>query len=169
MELSLLDYLVMWWSGVCIGFVCLRVFVNASWGLNADKQMPTVGASSYNVAFLSHTSLPPYRPTPGHTMGVLERGKQIFMIHFIFNKLIMFCVLHPWGILKWLSHSSVMLLIDRGRKGAQEGGMIEGTREGCGGWGMAMGQIRQSWNNCLNKIPTVFFLDRAVKTLRQTG
>lgn len=37
-----------------------------------------------------------------------------------------------------------MLLIDGGRKGAEEGGMRKGTGGRCGGWGIAVGRIRQS-------------------------
>lgn len=51
------------------------------------------------------------------------------MIPSLFNKLIKHYVLHPTAMLKLLSHSSVMLLIDGGKKGAQEGRMMkEGTR-----------------------------------------
>lgn len=48
-------------------------------------------------------------------------GKWISNILSIFNKLIKRCVLHPEAILKWLSHSSVMPLIDGGRKGSSGG------------------------------------------------
>lgn len=126
---------------VCVcACVCLSVFVNVSQGLNDGKQMPAVGASTYNPA-----SLPPEITTPRYHLagphlvtpsGCWREGKWISMIPSLFNKLIKHCAMHPEAILKWLSHSSVMLLIDGGRKGAQEGGtMEEGTRERCGGDG----------------------------------
>lgn len=156
MELSLLDCLVMWLSRVCMHCVWQCVFVNASWGLNDDKQMPAVGASTHNLASLpgeitaQHLCATLQAHTWLHCGGVLERGKWISLIPSLFNKLIKLSVLHPEAILKWLSHSSVMLLIDGGRKGAQEGGtMKEGTAERCGGRGMEKGQIRQSWNSCV--------------------
>lgn len=146
------------WVGCVCVCVCLCVFVNVNWDLNDDKQMPAIGASTHNLALLppeittQNTSVPPCRPTPGYTVGVLERerGKWISMIPSLFNKLIKHFVLHPEVILKWLSHSSVMLLIDRGWKGAQKRGtMKEGAKEKFGGHRMAKGQIRQSWNSCV--------------------
>lgn len=109
-----------------------------------------------------NTSVPPCEPTPGYTVGVLERGENEFsMIPSLFNKLIKHCVLHPEAILKWLSHSSVMLLIDGGGMGVQEGGTTEeGTREM---WGMGEwrgDKLDRAETVVCNKIPTVFFLGR---------
>lgn len=111
---------------------------------------------------LQHSaSVPPCRPTPGCTVGVfLERGKWISLIPSLFNKLIKLCVLHPEAILKWLSHSSVMLLIDGGRKGAQEGGtMKEGTAERCWDGEWRRDKLDRAETVVCNKIPTVLFLD----------
>lgn len=38
------------WVGCACACVCLRLFVNVSRGLNDDKQMPAVGASTHNLA-----------------------------------------------------------------------------------------------------------------------
>lgn len=103
-----------------------------------DKRLPGGGSRTYT-----------WIGAGGEFRGM---GNKFLLLCSIFNKLIRCRALHPEAILKWLSHTSVMPLIDRGRKGAREAVMMEGAGEQAGG-----GQgISQSWNNCVHKIPTVF-------------
>lgn len=129
--LTLCDWVGCQWACVCL-HVC-----NASLGVNGYKQTSATGASGHNVA-----SLPP-EITTWHRCVNYSRTWLLCGVCYgerenewpfptIFNKLIKHCVFHPEAISRWFSHSSVMRLIDRGKAGPQEGGLMKGrTRERC--------------------------------------
>lgn len=117
-----------WTASLCDWVACVYVLVYACmcllmWGgLNDDKQMPAVGASTHNLAprppEITHTT--PLCHLAGPHLVTLwvcwREGKWSSMIPSLLNKLIKLCVLHPEAISKWLSHSSVVLLIEVERK-----------------------------------------------------